>query len=563
MPQQQKVLSFSEVLVTCRIFVYVLLIVLQLSEASDTDLPVSSELSRPIVHTPVGIYRGLRAQDGNYSMFLGIPYAIVDPQNVFGPSIPHKFNGIFEAINDNSRCPQIEESIISGSLDCLHVHIYAPNSASIDNPLPVMVHIFGGKFLFGFAGRYLYGPRFLVRHDIIFISFNYRLGPYGFMCLNNSKVPGNQGLKDQVQALRWIKENIKYFGGDDSKITLAGNSAGAVSVDFHQYYLQEQLYHRAIVQSGVALTRDVGRSLEPDRYAPIKLAKELNFTTADINKALLFLNQLEPRVLVGATETSGINLGPCIENQFKNVENFITKSSINVKIVSQRDVDVLIGITSDEGYSLLGLYLQSGKYKCKDLMSLLLETNFEFRNESQLSDDIQRIVQLFYYGDDNQCTENKRTEIKIYGDFFTNSPTLRTITKYLDSGIENMYFYMFSFAGERNYAKDYLNVTSTVGGAIHADELGYLYDISYMKKRLRDEDMLMVDKMTELWTNFVKYGNPTPKPSKLVPLQWPRVSHDKMSYLEIDTELRLGSRPMHERMSFLDLLYKHLRRYQK
>ncbi|XP_063380125.1 juvenile hormone esterase-like [Cydia fagiglandana] len=498
-------------------------------------------------------------------MFLGIPYAKVDPDNVFGPPIPHKFEGIYEAVDDTSKCPQNEEfkNTITGTLDCLHVNIYVPNSATTDNPKPVMIHIFGGKFELGNAGRYLYGPRYLVRHDIILITFNYRLGPYGFFCLNTSRVPGNQGLKDQVQALRWIKENIRYFGGEDSKITVSGHSSGSVTLDYHQYFLQEQLYNRVILQSGVALSHGLNEDSDPDRDAPIKLAKQLNYSTHDIDDALSFLNKLEPHELIAATRDSGVIFSPCVEKQFENVNNYITKYPADLNTVSRRDVDVLIGITDDESYPLVNMDIENGKIECEDFVSLILETHFDFKNESKLSNEMNKIVRLFYYGDDVQCAENKRPEMNVHADFSFYSPILRTVRKYLESGVDNTYFYMFSFAGERNYAKDVLNVPLTMDGAFHGDELGYLFDISYMKERLRDEDMLIVDRMTELWTNFVKYGNPTPKPSKLIPLQWPRVSQDKLPYLEINTELRLGSRPMHERMSFLDLLYKHIGHYQR
>ncbi|XP_063636035.1 juvenile hormone esterase-like [Cydia splendana] len=421
-----------------------------------------------IVHTPVSSFRGVRAQDGNYSMFLGIPYARIDPKNVFGSPIPHKFEGIFEAVDDTSRCPQIEEynQTITGTLDCLHVNIYVPNSASIHNPLPVKIHIFGGTYIFGFASRYVYGPRFLVRHDVIFITLNYRLGPYGFMCLNTYIVPGNQGLKDQVQALRWIKENIRYFAGDDSKITIAGNSAGGQSVDLHQYFLQEPLYNRVILQSGVALNRPL-HIRDPEPYAPIKLANLLNYTTNNINDALSFLNKVEPHELIAATRDSGVFLGPCVEKRFENVNN-------------------------------------------------------KFSNETKM------IVRLFYYGDDVQREDNRRQEINVGADFVFHRPIFRTVRKYLESGLNNTYFYMFSFCSEKNYYNPYSVVNeASCCGAVHADELGYLFDCSFMKERLRDEDMLIGDRMTELWSNFAKYGNPTPKPSKLIPLQWPRVTQDK------------------------------------
>lgn len=155
---------------------------------------------------------------------------------MFQPSTPYQaFGEVFEAYDDSAICPQLEEfnKTIVGSLDCLHLNVYVPNTASSKNNLPVLVWIYGGRFNRGFSGRYLYGPSNLVRHDIILVTLNYRLGPYGFMCLDNPEVLGNQGLKDQQIAIKWVNDNIDAFGGDANKITLFGESAGAASVGMH------------------------------------------------------------------------------------------------------------------------------------------------------------------------------------------------------------------------------------------------------------------------------------------------------------------------------------------
>ncbi|CAB3241219.1 unnamed protein product [Arctia plantaginis] len=143
---------------------------------------VSSEIRiDPLVNTNVGLIRGLRANDGDYSMFLGIPFAKVDVNNPFGPSTPYpEFESTFEAYDDSIACPQLEEfnNTLIGSLDCLNLNIFVPSSATSNNLQPVLVWIHGGAFQIGFNNRYLYGPNFLVKHDIILVTINYRLGPY-------------------------------------------------------------------------------------------------------------------------------------------------------------------------------------------------------------------------------------------------------------------------------------------------------------------------------------------------------------------------------------------------
>ncbi|XP_037300569.1 acetylcholinesterase [Manduca sexta] len=102
----------------------------------------------PVIRTKLGNIRGLKAGNGDYSMYLGVPYATVDMKNPFGRSIPFpKFEGVFDANDDSVMCPQIEDynHTLTGSLDCLYLNIYVPNVASIQNPLPVLIYIPGGR----------------------------------------------------------------------------------------------------------------------------------------------------------------------------------------------------------------------------------------------------------------------------------------------------------------------------------------------------------------------------------------------------------------------------------
>ncbi|KAK3926001.1 Esterase FE4 [Frankliniella fusca] len=95
-------------------------------------------------------------------------------------------------------------------------------------PLPVMVWIHGGAFLTG--SGWMYGPEFILDKDVILVSFNYRLGVLGFLSTGDDVIPGNFGMKDQVQLLRWVRDNIVAFGGDPGQVTIFGESAGGASV---------------------------------------------------------------------------------------------------------------------------------------------------------------------------------------------------------------------------------------------------------------------------------------------------------------------------------------------
>ena len=132
--------------------------------------------------------------------------------------------------------------------DCLYLNVHVPEGSGED-PLPVMVWIYGGAFNSG-AG-FWYGPGYFMSHNIIVVTFNYRLGPLGFLSFANDESPGNAGLWDQLAALRWVQTNIAAFGGDPGRVTLAGESAGSFSATYHMLSDHSAgLFHRVIAQSG-------------------------------------------------------------------------------------------------------------------------------------------------------------------------------------------------------------------------------------------------------------------------------------------------------------------------
>ncbi|CAG9795466.1 unnamed protein product [Diatraea saccharalis] len=121
--------------------------------------------------------------------------------------------------------------------------------------LPVMVYIHGGCFYEGSGTRYLYGGDYFTEHGVVFVGINYRLSVEGFLCLGIKEAPGNTGLRDQIAALKWIKNNIKAFGGDPDKVTVFGESAGAASVSYLIVSpAAKGLFHKVILQSGSSVT---------------------------------------------------------------------------------------------------------------------------------------------------------------------------------------------------------------------------------------------------------------------------------------------------------------------
>lgn len=161
--------------------------------------------------------------------------------------------------------------------DCLTLNVY---TKSLTGKRPVMVWIFGGGFFLGSGNDIIYGPDYLIDEDVIVVTINYRLAALGFLSTNDNNAPGNYGLKDCILALKWIQNNIAQFGGDPTKVTIFGESAGAAAV--HYLILSpiaRGLFSRAISQSGSALSPWAFQH-DPQTSA-YNLAKKLSISFTD------------------------------------------------------------------------------------------------------------------------------------------------------------------------------------------------------------------------------------------------------------------------------------------
>lgn len=159
-----------------------------------------------------------------------------------------------EAVRSNA-CPQgtsaPEVVIHNMQEDCLIASVYVPDTH--ENNLPVVVYVHGGAFQLG-RGDMFIPTKLVAKHNIIAVTFNYRVGFHGFLCLGTEDVPGNAGMKDQVSALRWVKKNIASFGGNPDDVTIAGYSAGSAAVDLLMLSkMAEGLFNKVIPESGASI----------------------------------------------------------------------------------------------------------------------------------------------------------------------------------------------------------------------------------------------------------------------------------------------------------------------
>ncbi|NAZ37954.1 carboxylesterase/lipase family protein [Rubellimicrobium sp. CFH 75288] len=277
----------------------------------------------PIVQTVDGLVEGVAA--GGVESFLGLPYAAppVGERRWRGPQPPEPWDDVRPAAAYGPDCMQqpdpsdVAPPGVAPSEDCLYLNLWRPEGA---RGLPVLVWIHGGAYVNGGASPGLYDGTALAREGLVVVSFNYRLGRFGFFAhpaLLAEGETGNFAYQDMVAALRWVRDNAAAFGGDPESVTLMGQSAGGDAV-MHLITSPraEGLFDRAIVMSGDGRDHVLGGlPLEAPEGEDSAIAKGLAFARAvgvagDGPAALAALRRLPPEKVVGGLSMTALATRP-------------------------------------------------------------------------------------------------------------------------------------------------------------------------------------------------------------------------------------------------------------
>ncbi len=265
----------------------------------------------PQVQLADGIVEGvkLRGKHKDVRVFRGIPYAAppIEDFRFREPQPVARWAGVRNARQFGPRCMQ---SAVAGkpdfrsaamSEDCLYLNVWT-GAKGADQKLPVLVYFHGGAFVSGDGSEPRYDGANLASRGMIAVTVNYRLGAFGFLAPpgaageSSHGTAGNYGLLDQVAALRWVRDNIAQFGGDPSKVTIAGNSAGADAVSAHMASpLSRDLFARAIGQSGAAFAPNAIWTREQAERAAQEFSARVGASS------LQQLRSLPARTLLAAT----------------------------------------------------------------------------------------------------------------------------------------------------------------------------------------------------------------------------------------------------------------------
>ncbi|KAK4300793.1 hypothetical protein Pmani_027027 [Petrolisthes manimaculis] len=512
-----------------------------------------------MVMTQEGVVAGVvdeTINGNNFFAYYGVPYAKPPLGTLrFKPPQPAER---WEGIRDSSTMPQpclqitylpfllntrAKDKDYIGLEDCLYVNVFTPKIGGSD--LPVMVWIHGGGWFTGAAQDY--NPHVLLDHGIVLVVIQYRLGILGFLSTEDEVVPGNMGLMDQTQALRWVQDNINNFGGDKNRVTIFGESAGGVSVHYQTLIPSAKgLFARAITMSGGVM-------------CPWALSHTHATTTHKLARTLHCPTDLGSEKLV--TCLQNVNIRTLIHQTHDTYDWFLMPLRVNPRVDGSflpdlpwkllkegrvNQVDLMSGITKDEG-----AFFSLAIYGNDELLNTL-NNNFTMAGPVSLcltegitDDPIQVAKDIYRYhlGDEKVSNNNYNTFNKIMDyQMFQLSHDMTYIQHSINSPHKRTYAYEFDHRGQLSMGDMYY---SEVGNhwVCHGDELYYLFRGGPLLRPpnppkstpydlVLKQEIELRQTMAKLWTNFAATGNPTPDKS-LLGFTWSAVTPQRLQHLVI------------------------------
>lgn len=316
------------------------------------------------VKTKYGIIQGV--VENGYTNFKGIPYAKppIGELRFKPPQEPESWNGVYHADTFSPACmqtPPPEDDFyykefntpVNFSEDSLYLNVWTPAKSAADM-LPVAVWLYGGALLSGYCAEKEFDGTEYAKRGVILVTVNYRLGLFGFMChpwlaKENNGHCGNYGVLDQLAALKWVKGNIKAFGGDPDNVTLFGQSSGSLtSQTLMLSPLSKGLFNKCILQSGAGYDNGFCKNRKQEEYYDIgERAVELSGveSLAELRKVpadrlLEISNEL---IGYACGLDKGLGYEPVIDNYL-----LVGDSEYNLKVGKFPDIPIILGSTAND-----------------------------------------------------------------------------------------------------------------------------------------------------------------------------------------------------------------------
>lgn len=481
-----------------------------------------------------------------FNAFLSIPFAEppIGALRFRSPVPKQPWNGVLDCTMFGPMCIQ-QWSGLFGSEDCLQLNVFTKNLPSNDTIelKPVIAFIHGGGFESGTALNHR--PEYLMDRDIILVTIQYRLGAFGFMALEIPEIAGNQGLKDQTLALRWIRSNIHHFGGDPNRVTLGGLSAGSVSVVAHMVSPMSQgLFQNVIAQSGSVASH---MRPEPNNIELVKdVAARVNCTTETIDA---MINCLQNTSGDAISQNMAFSFYPClifpwspwiVEPDFGQERFMIDDPSTLFRAGNFTRVNVMAGITDLEFASpTVLLHDANATAYLNDNWDEIASTCFYFEgNEFYSTDEISATLRQSYFPFDDIIDIRSFHNLN---NLFADSIIGYGVHKFvhLINSLVDVYYYKFSYVGQLSF----FHFPRTFPfGAHHGDDIQYVFNYAWefegIAIPLDHPDSFVVERMTRMWEQFAWTGNPNNQSKEyLEDLVWPPNTDATEWYLDIGNHM--------------------------
>ncbi|MCW3094127.1 MAG: carboxylesterase family protein [Ferruginibacter sp.] len=504
--------------------------------------------------------------EGNYDtktglqQFFGIPFAKppVGALRWKAPQPLEKWNGVLPTKKFG---PRPVQAIVFGDMnsrsdglseDCLYLNVWSPAKRNTKG-LPVLVYFYGGGFVAGDASEPRYDGASMAKKGMVAVTVNYRLNILGFFAHpelsaeTNYKGSGNYGLLDQVAALKWVRENIAAFGGDADKVTIAGESAGSISVSAQMASpLAKGLFAGAIGESGAAINPTL---------SPVPLAEAEKTGLDFANKAgattLAKLRSMSTLEIFELYKESGRFGFPTVIDGY-----FYPKPLPTIfKTGEQSMVPLLLGWNSAEIPG--AAFMQGQPYT---------EENYVKKVKETYPKDFEEVLKLYPHG---SVKEIESSATALAADRFIAYSTWKWFDLQRKNSNQPVYRYLYSKLrpplADHNLAPGLAGGTvkkdqNTIKmpepiGAPHACEIEYCMGNLPLVKEYAwtEEDYKVSAIMQNYFANFIKSGNPN---GAGLP-NWPAAAKDDLhpDVMIIDTESKAVKAKDDARYLFLDRAY--------